>query len=259
MLDDILNLDDHALDRLIDALKRGAIGDDPTELQLGRVGLAGDHASIRRWFAEARAAFGPGGIAAALELLRGQRRRLLIQAPELVLTAPHLPGLAVRETRVVARELFESARRSVLIFGFAFHGADLIFAPLAERMVQVPALEVAIVVNVHREPGLSPEHILAAYARRFREQIWPFAPIPAVSYAPGSLGPGLQQVKLIHLKTIVVDRSRVFLGSANFTGAGFDRNLEAGIRIDSAQMAGDLHELHRQLLETGELVELKIR
>ena len=65
------------------------------------------------------------------------------------MTGPAIDGDPNRDTRVVVREVFESARRSVLIVGYAFYGSDKIFEPLARRMGEDPALTARIVVNIH--------------------------------------------------------------------------------------------------------------
>jgi hypothetical protein len=71
------------------------------------------------------------------------------------------------DTRVAVREIFESARRSVLIVGYAFFESDRIFEPLARRMGVDPDLRTRIIVNIHPERGRSPDEIIKQYADAF--------------------------------------------------------------------------------------------
>ena len=76
-------------------------------------------------------------LSALIGLLRDQRSQLAAAhpAPELILTGPEVDDIATRDTRVIVREMFEAARRSVLLVGYAFYNSDEIFEPLASRMV----------------------------------------------------------------------------------------------------------------------------
>ena len=173
--------------------------------------------------------------------------------PELVITGPDLGGVRSRDTRVVVREMFESARHSVLIVGYAFYGSDWIFEPLVERMVSNSSLTVRIIVNVHPERGLSMEQTVRKFGQEFLADQLAFPSRPEIYYSPGSLedqGSGLASV---HAKLIVVDRKRVYLGSANFTTAAFERNIEAGIRLRSPEMGQKLTEYFDQMIRSGYL------
>ena len=141
----------------------------------------------------------------------------------------------------------------MLIVGYAFYGSDRIFEPLADRMVSKSGLTVRIVVNVHPKPGLSADRTVRKYREEFLRTGWPFQPEPEIYDAPGSLmdhGSGLSSV---HAKLIVVDQRRVYLGSANFTTAAFQRNLEAGIRLSNPEMGQKLTEYFNQLIGCGYL------
>lgn len=178
--------------------------------------------------------------------------------PELVVTGPDHGGAEGRDTRVVVREMFESARASVLIVGYAFFGSDWIFKPLAEHMVSDASLPVRIVVNVHPKPGLSPEETVRRFREEFLRTSWPFHTRPEIYYSPGSLqdqGAGLAS---IHAKLIVVDRKQVYVGSANFTTAAFHRNVEAGIRLTSVSMGRKLTGYFDQMIDSGYLRRLDL-
>ena len=256
MLTEILRLTNDELDRLIDALSQGAIELGTSPQQIRMAGLGAHAELVHIWLANAIGAFGsPAAVAAAVRLVRDERRRVAKNElhPELVVTGPDVGGAKSRDTRVVVREMFESARHSVLIVGYAFYGSDSIFEPLAGRMINKPGLTVRIVVNVHPQHGRSAEQTVRDFAEDFLRKSWPFDPRPEVYYFPGSLedqGSGLASV---HAKLIVVDRTRVYLGSANFTTAAFHRNLEAGICVRSEEMGQQLATYFEQLICTGYL------
>ena len=256
MLSDIVRLTDHELDQLLDALSQGTIAAGASLQQIRKAGLDSCAEEIRDWLPEAVGPFGSiAGVIAAVRLLRDERRHAAKQDPhpELVVTGPDLGGAESRDTRVVVREMFESTRHSVLIVGYAFYGSDQIFKPLADRMVSNPGLTVRIIVNVHPERGLSAEQTVRKFTEDFLRTSWPFQPRPEIYYSPGSLedqGTGLASV---HAKLIVVDMKRVYLGSANFTTAAFQRNLEAGIRLSSPEMGQRLTEYFDQMIGSGYL------
>jgi len=152
MLSDIVRPTDKELDQLLDALSQGTIEPGAGLQQIRRAGLDSRAEQIHDWLPEAVDLFGAvAGVTAAVRLLRDERRRVGKKDPhpELVITGPELGGVKGRDTRVVVREMFESARRSVLIVGYAFYGSDWIFKPLAERMVSNSGLTARIIVNVH--------------------------------------------------------------------------------------------------------------
>jgi phosphatidylserine/phosphatidylglycerophosphate/cardiolipin synthase-like enzyme len=256
MLSDIVRLTDHELDQLLDALSQGTIEPGAGLQQIRRAGLDSRAEQIHDWLPEAVALLGSvASVTAAVRLLRDERRRVRKKDPhpELVITGPELEGVQGRDTRVVVREMFESARRSVLIVGYAFYGSEWIFKPLADRMVSNTGLTVRIIVNVHPERGSSVEQTVRKYGEDFLRTSWPFQPRPEIYYSPASLedqGLGLASV---HAKLIVVDVKRVYLGSANFTTAGFQRNLEAGIRLSSPEMGRRLTGHFDQMIRGGYL------
>jgi hypothetical protein len=51
------------------------------------------------------------------------------------------------------RELFASARRSVLVAGYAVYQGREVFRALADRMAELPELNVRMFLDVQRGPG----------------------------------------------------------------------------------------------------------
>jgi phosphatidylserine/phosphatidylglycerophosphate/cardiolipin synthase-like enzyme len=199
-------------------------------------------------------------LAAAIRIIRADRGRRDCEGShaELIMTGPAIEGDPNRDTRVVVREVFESARRSVLIVGYAFFGSDKIFEPLARRMGENPALTVRIVVNIHPREGDSTDQAVRRYAADFLRTSWPFHPRPEIYYLPGSLEARGGQRASVHAKLIVADEATIYLGSANFTTAAFERNIEAGIHLNSASLGFRLINYFSQMIDKGILSSLPI-
>ena len=145
----------------------------------------------------------------------------------------------------------------MLIVGYAFYGSDWIFKPLAERMMSNSGLTVRFIVNVHPERGLSAEQAVRKFGEDFFAYELAISSPTRYLLLAGSLedqGTGLASV---HAKLVVVDMKRVFLGSANFTTAAFQRNLEAGIRLRSPEMGQRLTAYFEEMVRNGYLRRLE--
>ena len=262
MLSDILRLSDRDLDQLLEALSQRVVYPGAGIDQIRKAGMGANARRIQVWLAEAMEQFGSiERLSALIRLLREQRSRLAAAhpAPELILTGPEVEDIATRDTRVVVREMFEAARRSVLLVGFAFYRSDEIFEPLASRMAGNANLEVRIVVNVHPKRGRPAVAIIDEFAVEFFRSIWPFHPLPEVYYDPNSLKEPKSGLASVHAKLVVVDRRWVYVGSANFTQAAYHRNLEAGIRVRDRRLGEVLVTYFDRLVQDGHLRRLGAR
>ncbi|HTJ40668.1 MAG TPA: phospholipase D family protein [Kofleriaceae bacterium] len=69
----------------------------------------------------------------------------------------------------------------------------------------------------------------------------------------------------VHLKTVVVDGGLLYLGSANWTGAGLGvrgsgrRNFELGIVTDDAQLLDEVQAMYERIWSGGECASCKLR
>lgn len=134
----------------------------------------------------------------------------------------------------MVRELFENARKSVLIGGYAFDHENDIFAPLHEVMAERD-VETTIFLND---------------AEGFLEENWPFGePLPAIYCDPRTAEK--ESRFSLHAKCIVVDEAKALVTSANFTDRGQTRNLEMGVLVDDAGLATRLVHQWRGLIESG--------
>jgi phosphatidylserine/phosphatidylglycerophosphate/cardiolipin synthase-like enzyme len=261
MLTDILRLSDPELEQLLGALAQGTIRPGGGTSQVRKAGIV-DHAElVQSWLPEAMDQFGSiPALTAAIHLLRADRGRQdrASSHPELIMTGPAIDHDPNRDTRVVVREVFESVRRSVLIVGYAFFGSDRIFEPLARRMGEDPALRARLVVNIQPGEGRSVDRAIRRFVADFLRTSWPFHPRPAIYYLPGSLEARGGQRASVHAKLIVADGATIYLGSANFTTAAFERNIEAGIRLTSESLGSRLINYFDRMIDEGILSSLPI-
>lgn len=185
---------------------------------------------------------GSAGLCALLRVLAEERlesSRVADRRIELVWSGPERDSAGSRDTAVVARELFGTAARDVLVSSFALYGGRELFAVLAERMQLIPGLRVRLCLNVTRAAGDGRpiEAIVGEYAARFRASEWPGLRLPRAYYDPRALEPSAASRAVLHAKCIVVDDARALVSSANFTEAAQSRNIEAGVLINDATFA----------------------
>lgn len=246
------------LRQLAGALRCGTIASPPNALALHRHMAPGRAA----WLAEelARLSGSSTTVAAFIDLLATERERVerLSDSVQLVWSGPELPGLASRDTGAVVRELFGSAERKLLIVGYAVHQGRQLFQVLADRMDSDADLSVRMVVDISRRYGnTSLEHELVLnFARHFREREWPGQRLPEVYYDPRSLSPDTDKRSSMHAKCIAADGERALVTSANFTEAAQQRNIEVGVLVRSARVAGSLQARFEMLIDQREVVRL---
>ena len=178
---------------------------------------------------------------------------------DLVATGPEAPGVALRDTAVVVRELFATARQSVLVVGYAVHQGRQVFRALAQRMDQRPALDVRLCLDVQRRWGdtAPAEELAQRFAERFKTREWPGSRLPAVYYDPRSLELDAGKRASLHAKCVVVDRQVAFVSSANFTEAAQELNIEVGVLLRVPAVAEQLTRHFQTLMEAGVLRELR--
>lgn len=215
--------------------------------------------------------FTPKQAALVLRKLAAERRHLQAsERVELVWSGPDAPGTAPRDTAVVIRGLCGAARRSVLVANYAFDRARdgdallrarALWQPLADAMDARPGVAVRIFANVERKDGpqytqLDASDWVNRFLSHFTDHLWPGRRLPELYYDPRSLAADPSQRAILHAKCIVVDDTQVFLTSANFTQAGQQRNLEAGVRLENPALAHDLTAQFDALVQTGALLPI---
>jgi phosphatidylserine/phosphatidylglycerophosphate/cardiolipin synthase-like enzyme len=201
--------------------------------------------------------FPPGHLADVLDILSQDRRQRPVAEDliDLVWTGPEAEGIVNRDTAVVVREMFQSARESVLVAGYAVYQGQIVFKTLAERMDQNPQLDVHMYLDIRRPPHdqSRPSELVRRFAERFARQEWPGQRFPRLFYDPRSLETDPAKRASLHAKCIVVDQEVAFVSSANFTEAAQTKNIEVGALLRSPAFARRLMEHFAILASTHEL------
>ena len=232
------------LESLSSAAEAGHLSPPATEAQLlaEHLGFAIPLLDLLREFPT------PSSLKLFLRAIVTQRRAAMaIPRPELVWTGPEPTHSRARRTAIVLRELFESARQSVFIAGYAFDGGVDLLAPL-HAVMREHAVQTRIVLDCSRHDVYEhtpPETILDKVVTKFWTKVWTHGdPKPRLFYDPRTLertapkyGSRWFPDYSMHAKCIVVDRRRVLVGSANFTARGQTDNLEVGIALDDPSFA----------------------
>jgi phosphatidylserine/phosphatidylglycerophosphate/cardiolipin synthase-like enzyme len=222
-------------------LGRAAASVAPTLVKLTTEGLAAEH------------------LAFFLEVLAAERNSQRDgDDVELVSTGPEAAGFPARDTRIVVRELFRQATKSVLIAGYAVYQGHDVFRVLAERMDAYPDLVVRMFLNVERPYGDTSKssEILRRFAERFKAQEWPGSRLPEAYYDSRSLDLDASKRASLHAKCVVVDERIAFVSSANFTEAAEVRNIEVGALVPSEPFARQLASHFRALADRQVLVRV---
>lgn len=201
-------------------------------------------------------------VASVLDVLAADREGRVSDAGliDLVTTGPDGAG-ANRDTGVVVRELCGCATKSVLIAGYAVYQGKQVFQVLAERMKELPDLEVSMFFDIQRPRGDSStaSQLIQRFATRFREKQWPTGcPLPKVYFDPRSLESTTDKRACLHAKCVVIDGERVFVSSANFTEAAQLRNIELGVCLESPATANQIITFFKGLVDRHQLWLLKM-
>lgn len=237
-------------------------------LRTGRIGVPSSLSSLSRFVPEPAlekvcAAFdematmemSPKAIAYALDLLAAQAENLKPNdSVTLVMSGPQVPGFERRETSVVVGDLFRNARENILIAGYAIYQGKRVFRDLANRMAELPALDVRLFLDISRKPGdtSTSSEIVQRFVQRFRSEEWPDAArFPKLFYDRRALSPDRLDRAALHAKCVVVDRRHVFISSANFTEAAQERNVELGAQFESVIAAERITQLFAALVDSG--------
>lgn len=165
-----------------------------------------------------------------------------------------------RETAIVVRDLFASARDSVLIAGFAVHRGREIFKVLTDRMAELPHLEVRMFLNVARplRDTTVAEQLIGRFVHEFRRLHWPGARYPTIYYDPRALAMDGRKRTSLHAKCVVIDRTTAFVTSANFTEAAHERNIEVGTLVRDDTFSSALVSQFDTLVNTGAVQRLPL-
>ncbi len=197
---------------------------------------------------------------AILDVTLAERSEHDSPAPELVWTGPEGHGATARDTAIVLRELFESARDHVILAGYSFTHAKSVLAPLHTTMKQ-HGVRATFFVDI-TQPKVAtqpPERHAELALGDFLSANWPFGPpYPKLFYDKRAIVPP-PPYSILHAKCVVIDSKKAFISSANFTMQGQERNIEAGVLLHDAPFAGHLARQWLSLIEAGLVREYRAR
>ena len=149
---------------------------------------------------------------------------------------------------------------SVMVAGYAVYKGREVFAALASRMAALPALNVRLYLDVRRPAGDTTveSEVVQRFAHQFRTREWPGGRLPEIYYDPRGLEIDPARRAAMHAKCVVVDRSSLFVSSANFTEAAQLRNIEVGLRVDAPPLASRLVDHFDALVARGLLRQVPL-
>ncbi len=157
-------------------------------------------------------------------------------SPELVWTGPApVERARHRDTALVLRGLFASARSRVVLAGYRFdHGRRLLeplHAAMRDRGVTVRMfVHVPVEQDVMRAPPAQQVAHCHGEVAKLLAANWPFgAPYPEVFYETRPMDTG--RFSSMHAKCVVVDARVALVTSANFTRRAQQDNVEVGALI----------------------------
>lgn len=241
-----------ALERLRDALASRALDTPLTRSSLVSFGVRNQLDAL------SAALSGHSRLAclAILDVALAERAKHARPAPELVWTGPEGQGATARDTAIVLRELFESAREHVILAGYSFTHAKTVLAPLHATM-KAHGVRATFFVDIAQPKVRAdpPERHAEEALAGFLDANWPFGPpYPALYYDQRAIVPP-PPFSIMHAKCVVVDSARAFVSSANFTMQGQERNIEAGVLLHDARFASHLARQWLALIDAGLVAE----
>ena len=241
-----VSLDD--LEALEHAIDRGTLAAPVHDVSLRAAGLGAHVADI----VAALGGVDRVGALAAIRAVLAEREHRVPPKLDLVWTGPEARLSTSRDTAIVVRQLFERARRNVVVGGFRFDHGEELFAPLHAVMRDHGVQATFFVDIATRAASAAGAHSHATdFIDRFFWKHWRFGdPKPEVYYDPRTAAPGPPWVSL-HAKCGVVDDEVALITSANFTDRGQTRNTELGVRIEDPAFAGQVAAQWRGLVSAG--------
>jgi phosphatidylserine/phosphatidylglycerophosphate/cardiolipin synthase-like enzyme len=237
-----------ALERLRDAIENRSLETPLTRSTLVGYGIRNQLEPL----AEALSGHSLLACLAILDVALTERAKYSRPAPELVWTGPEGHGATARDTAIVLRELFESARDHVILAGYSFTHAASVLAPLHETM-SARGVRATFFVDIPQARTATdpPERHAEQALRDFLQTNWPFGPPhPRLYYDVRALVPP-PPYSILHAKCVVVDSERAFVSSANFTMQGQERNIEVGVLLEDARFAMHLAAQWMSLIDAG--------
>ena len=243
------------------ALADGRLSAPFSPVGLARLGVSDCHGLARELNGLAQRGFQPSQMSAVLDTVVEERRASASGAVELelVVTGPDVREQA-RDTAVVVEQLFEEAKASVLLVGFALYDGNIIFRRLAQRLDATPELEATLCLDISRRGSDTTREtdLIARYEHEFRQRHWAGKRLPNIYFDPRGLTMDAGKRAVLHAKCIVIDGESALVTSANPTPAAYTKNIEVGIVIRGGTIPNQITSHFSSLIETGALRRLDL-
>ncbi len=173
------------------------------------------------------------------------------QKIELTWTGPHSSQSNLRRTDQALMELIHEARERILIVSFVVYKARAILAALeqaADRGVEITIVLESGEVSEGKIAYRAIDSLGAAVREKARVFIWPAAKRPA--NAEGKTGS-------LHAKAGVADGKMAYISSANLTEYAMTVNMEMGVLMRNAEIAGSIERHFEALIAQRVLMEVE--
>lgn len=242
--------------KLADALDHGNLSHGVTQTALGKELGMGNQLAMDRLLGLSEEGWTSGQMAYLLRQIAGARNEehRVSQLLDLVISGPDIPGVVMRATGSVFQEIVSRAEEEVLMASFAIYNGQSIFAPLVERWRERPTMAVKLFLDIPRPRNDTTidSALVARYRKQFIEKEWPGEKLPELYHFLPALESNATKRASMHAKVVVVDRSEVFVSSANFTNAAQTKNIEVGVKISHPASAVRVWDFFNGALREGE-------
>jgi phosphatidylserine/phosphatidylglycerophosphate/cardiolipin synthase-like enzyme len=256
MFSDLTSAD---LDLLSGAIRAGRLTLPASGAALDRLGLPRACAVQTEFDALLDSGFVSSQIVRLIEAVAVERARFERQSAslEVVATGPS-GGAKTRDTSIVLEELFVTAKKRILLVGFALHGGMTILKTLAKRLEVEDELDVTLCLDISRvgTDTTRESEIVERFADRFVRNEWPGRRLPQVYYDPRGLAVDARERAVLHAKVAIADGFRGLVTSANLTTAAQKRNIEVGLYFANEHVAQTIENHFRGLIRIGALEQI---
>ena len=175
-----------------------------------------------------------GQVTTVLEMLRAielRHRDSAVDPSQIKLVATVPAALrVVAATRDVAESLIRGAQRELLVVGYRVNETAF------KRLLQARGVA-GISVTIVSDRGEDDARDLL--------EAWPASAVALRAFRGVE---AVQGQSLVHAKTIVADRRRALVGSANFSAGGFSNNVEIGVEVEGS-VPEEIVQLIERLVE----------
>jgi len=150
-----------------------------------------------------------------------------------------------RDSAIVLAELFERARAHIMVSAYRWDSAELL-KPLKEADLR--GVKIELYLNVEQTNGklvsqAEVDHQLQSFID-FWEKIPGSNPFTGKIYFDSRVLLGLEYLSM-HAKCAIVDQKILYVGSANLTNRGHERNIEAGLVVEDQAAAESMLAVFR--------------